>query len=258
MRYHLRGVTQYKLRLGGRTLFLHPGQYEIGRMPDCWLTLDDDLVSRYHARLLVSQDGVVLEDLGSRNGTFVNGERLEGRRQLSDGDKVRIGREILVLIGGDDATHEDVEADLRRTLAPGEDAQFPVLIAQLFHKSLRVGRIKEAERYAEALARQIAAVEIPADHPTARAFVDCVLALAERTHDGVWIDRLFTIHAKQRWLLSQADLDRVRAALDRIPRVPGTGLRSYERTLRTLGQEAGTVPPELEAAVSELADAYAG
>ncbi len=258
MRYDALGVTQFKLRIGGRTLFLHPGQYEIGRMPDCWLTLEDDLASRYHARLTVTDEGVWIEDLGSRNGTYVNGERVDARVRLDDGDKIRIGREILVVIGTEDATSEDVDAQLRQTLAPGEDAQFPVLIAQLFRKSMRVGRVKEAERYAEAIARQIAAVEVPVDHPTARACVDCLLTLAEHTHDGVWVDRLFALFATRRWVMPEADLDRVRAALDRIPRVPGTGLRAYERCLRTLMREGASLPAGLDAAVSELADAYAG
>ena len=225
-------------------------------MPDCWLTLDDDLASRYHARIIVEPGGVSVEDLGSRNGTYVNGGRIEGRVRLQDGDKIRIGREILVLVGGEDATSEDLDADLRRTLAPGEDAQFPVLIAQLFEKSLRVGRTKEAERYAEALARQVAAASIDPDHPTARACIECLLRLAEQTRSGVWIDRVFALHAGKRWILSRADLERVRTALDRIPRVPGGGLRGYERTLRAMAAEGIAVPADLESAVSELADAY--
>ena len=251
-------VSQFKMRIGGRTLFLQPGEHDVGRMGDCWLTLDDDLVSRYHARLFVTEQELEVEDLGSRNGTYVNGERIEARVPLHDGDKLRIGREIIVILGGGDATSEDVGDELRRTLAPGEDTEFPVLIGQLVTKSLRVGKAKEAARYAEALFNQLRSARLAQEHPTARSCVDCLLAMAEHTSGGVWIDRLFQLYAVQRWAMSDAVLDRVRAALDRIPRVPGGGLREYEFALREVARDGGTLPDGLAAAISELADAYAG
>jgi ABC-type multidrug transport system ATPase subunit len=62
----------------------------IGREPGNDLVLDDLRVSRHHARLGVGPDGALLEDLGSQNGTFVNGARV-GRARLADGDLVGIG-----------------------------------------------------------------------------------------------------------------------------------------------------------------------
>jgi hypothetical protein len=58
----------------------------------CDLLLDDDEVSRRHAAIRGSGAGLAIEDLGSRNGTFVNGERVDTVRPLHDGDTVRIGR----------------------------------------------------------------------------------------------------------------------------------------------------------------------
>jgi DNA-binding winged helix-turn-helix (wHTH) protein len=55
------------------------------------------LVSRLHARIVVSESSVTIEDLGSRNGTFVNGRRLDALSPLASGDEVRIGPDRLVV-----------------------------------------------------------------------------------------------------------------------------------------------------------------
>lgn len=63
----------------------------IGRAPDVDFTLEDPNASRRHSRVLAEGDAYVIEDLGSRNGTFVNGARVVQREALRDGDVVRIG-----------------------------------------------------------------------------------------------------------------------------------------------------------------------
>jgi len=238
---------------------LNPGTYQVGRMADCWLTLDDDLVSRYHARFVVSAGSLEVEDLGSRNGTYVNGRRLEGRIKLADADQVRIGREIISVLGpgGSDAS-DDADDSLRRTLGPGEETQFPTLIGQLVEKSLKVGKIKEAERYALALTNQLMGARVPGDHPTAVSCVRCLVALAEKTSSGVWLDRAFKLHASHGWLMRDDVKKQVLVALDRIPRVPGTGLEEYEQALRQMTKDGVDVPPQLVATIAELSDAYGG
>src|SRR4051795_8253598 len=57
---------------------------------------DDEEISRQHARVARAGDGYVVEDLGSMNGTFVNGQRLEGPHQLADGDQIHVGASDLV------------------------------------------------------------------------------------------------------------------------------------------------------------------
>lgn len=64
----------------------------IGRLGSNDLQLDDGTVSRVHARVDLEPPGFCIEDLGSRGGTLVNGERIQGRRALRDGDEIRIGR----------------------------------------------------------------------------------------------------------------------------------------------------------------------
>ena len=64
----------------------------IGRAKDNAIALPgDDFASGHHARIEAQRDGVWVMDLGSTNGTFVNGDRLDGRRRLHDGDVVQIG-----------------------------------------------------------------------------------------------------------------------------------------------------------------------
>jgi hypothetical protein len=62
----------------------------IGRDPSCTIRLDSQYVSRQHARIELREDGPVLVDLGSRNGTMRNNERVEGTIALTDGDVIAI------------------------------------------------------------------------------------------------------------------------------------------------------------------------
>jgi FHA domain len=68
------------------------------------LVLDDPGVSRRHARVLADDDGVLVEDLGSSNGTYVNGERISGPVELGAGDELQVGATVLGVEGGTAAT----------------------------------------------------------------------------------------------------------------------------------------------------------
>ena len=64
----------------------------IGRSADNQIALaGDDFASGHHARVESARDGVWVIDLGSTNGTFVNGERIDGRHRLREGDVVQVG-----------------------------------------------------------------------------------------------------------------------------------------------------------------------
>ena len=62
----------------------------LGRDASCDLTIPDRKISRYHARLTPTSDGVLLEDMGSKNGTYCNGETVDAPLILQDGDFVQI------------------------------------------------------------------------------------------------------------------------------------------------------------------------
>ena len=69
----------------------------IGRAPEVDIRLDSPRVSRHHARLTLGDAGIVIEDLGSRNGTFVNDSRIEGPTPIQSGAALRIGGFRLLL-----------------------------------------------------------------------------------------------------------------------------------------------------------------
>jgi hypothetical protein len=75
----------------GTTCQLVSAKYVLGRHPDCNLAIDSGAASRYHAQIVADGDAWLLEDLRSRNGTFLNDERISGTHTLTGGDRIRIG-----------------------------------------------------------------------------------------------------------------------------------------------------------------------
>ncbi len=69
---------------------LREGEYLIGRHPDCHIVVSVGAASRQHAKVVCTGDRVTVEDLGSRNGTHVNGKLLSREHVLSEGDQLRI------------------------------------------------------------------------------------------------------------------------------------------------------------------------
>jgi pSer/pThr/pTyr-binding forkhead associated (FHA) protein len=74
---------------------LREGSLLIGRAAECDLVLDDPLVSRIHARVVVNTDGVMLEDVHSTNGVYLNGDRLVAAAALNVGDRALVGTQEL-------------------------------------------------------------------------------------------------------------------------------------------------------------------
>jgi ABC transport system ATP-binding/permease protein len=87
----------------GQRLTLLTGTLSIGRLPDNDLTIEKEGVSRHHARIEAAQGGYWIADLGSRNGTKLNGERFRGEsRWLANGDTIVIGGEALRFLAGEE------------------------------------------------------------------------------------------------------------------------------------------------------------
>ncbi len=85
-----RGVS-LRLVLDDREVALHEGENLLGRVEDGVVWIDAPTVSRRHARIVVSGDSAVLEDLGSKNGTRLKGVRLAAPVTLADGDEIWLG-----------------------------------------------------------------------------------------------------------------------------------------------------------------------
>jgi FHA domain len=188
------------------------GVFVIGRGSECQLALDDPQVSRRHAALRVGADGAHLEDLGSRNGVFLNGVRIEKIEPLHDGDQIRIGAQDLGFHAGDAPASTPLSskrqalltmaetpgppprprmlaADLRQDLDEGAETTFVAtgpmastpsrpagglaIIGGVADKALALGRVDEAERI---LQRSLADIQARAQADGSRGEVDADVA----------------------------------------------------------------------------------
>jgi pSer/pThr/pTyr-binding forkhead associated (FHA) protein len=86
----------------GHCLDFPTGEFMFGRGPECDVRPDSDLVSRQHCMVQVHDASVVIRDLGSRNGTLVNGKLVHGEQPLNHGDTLQLGPLVLeVLLEGE-------------------------------------------------------------------------------------------------------------------------------------------------------------
>ncbi|MEO8548528.1 MAG: GGDEF domain-containing protein [Kofleriaceae bacterium] len=125
----------------GQLFKVSKGHLTIGRSPHVELRLDDDGISRNHARIRSETNRAWIEDMESRNGTFVNGERIAGSVELRDGDKVQVGRGTVLRFGFQDALDESFhESLLSSALRDG--------LTKLFNKRYLMDRLDSELKFA--------------------------------------------------------------------------------------------------------------
>ncbi len=93
-------IYQITVRSGpepGKTFPLEQEEVFMGRDLANEITISDPEVSRRHARFIMQDDNIMLEDLGSTNGTFLNGERISTPQQLRPGDVITLGENIVMV-----------------------------------------------------------------------------------------------------------------------------------------------------------------
>jgi DNA-binding winged helix-turn-helix (wHTH) protein len=99
----------FRLIWGAREVPLSVGENVLGRDPDAAVRIDDATVSRHHARIVIAGRLAALEDLGSKNGTWLRGSRIGGSEPLCDGDAIQVGPASMVFrcyaSGGSTRTH---------------------------------------------------------------------------------------------------------------------------------------------------------
>jgi DNA-binding winged helix-turn-helix (wHTH) protein len=105
-------ATRYLLVADDGDFVLPPGEVLIGRGPECAVRLPSGGVSRVHARLRVRENGVLLDDKDSKNGTWVNGARITKPTALEEGDEVVVGDHRLLFRSS--ATMESTRTATRR------------------------------------------------------------------------------------------------------------------------------------------------
>ena len=89
-------IPRFVLQCGSRQFLLSPGDHVIGRDASSAILMHSPAISRRHACVSVTGAGASIEDLGSKNGTFVGDVRLNTRRNLHEGDRISVGEFVLV------------------------------------------------------------------------------------------------------------------------------------------------------------------
>lgn len=97
------------------------GEIVIGRSSELDMVLVEDMVSRRHAKIQVEMGDIFLEDLGSTNGSFVNGEKIR-RTKLAEGDRILIGTSIIKVVASDGTGSV---ADAREQMADAAESEHP-------------------------------------------------------------------------------------------------------------------------------------
>ena len=115
------GQYQLTMRSGpnpGTVFTLEGEQLSIGRDSSNEIAINDAEISRRHARLTFQGGKYVIEDMGSTNGTYVNGQRLTGQRVLKSGEVIALGEQIQLV-------YEAVDADAGATMVSARKAAAP-------------------------------------------------------------------------------------------------------------------------------------
>lgn len=246
-----------RLRYQGQNLEVPEGEFFVGRSSACQLALDDHLVSRKHARFVVTQASVTVEDLGSRNGVSVNGRRIPGPVELNEGDIILIGAQTLRIYGLDEGAappesmrrigrFDTMVADEEQTvthgsvLATGEKANELSLIGSVAEKAIGLGRIDDATRLLEKPLQEIleraqktadGQPTASVDSGTAKRASELALRLAVESKQGRWVDFVVAMAASRGELLPMTTVDELYSLL-RIVKIDLPGLRNYVSELR--------------------------
>ncbi len=257
---------RFRLRYMNHDLELNEGEFVVGRNASCQLSLDDPLVSRRHAIFNVLTDNVTVEDLGSRNGVSVNGERITGRMLLRPGDRIQIGSQEMVLVAGaSEAVRTATRNPLKMTMpkmpeAPSLSSKPPSgaldgidseasmvrradafnLLGSVAEKALAMGKHVEAERI---LASPLADV-IEASRAGKRITPSLLdqaarfsARLATATGKGAWADYVIELYQSQGRIVPAPVIDELYNAFRRVSAIDLGRLREYVAQLRDqLGQ----------------------
>ncbi|MEO6419891.1 MAG: FHA domain-containing protein [Polyangiaceae bacterium] len=250
---------RFRLRYLQHDLELSEGEFAVGRNASCQLSLDDPLVSRRHALLVVDRHGVTLEDLESRNGVLVNRSRITERVHLEAGDRILIGAQEMTLVAAQESPAERVQGgrSLKMTLPKipvasnpppqqeKSESEFELsmvrradafnLLGSVAEKALAMGRAVEAERLlASPLGDVIEACR--AGKRVTPSLVDQAARfsakLATATGKGAWADYVIELYSAQRRPCPAPVIDELYSALRRVTSIDIVRLREYIDDLR--------------------------
>jgi hypothetical protein len=243
----------------GRPILLPGGAHVIGRAPSCTVVLDERTVSRRHACLRICERSASIEDLGSANGVFVNGDRILLPESLEDGDIVVIGGEELriqldmpsssselrpTLPGPPPSPATKPAAELAAASGAGRIDPFLVL-ADAAERALAAGDVARAEQAVELrlleISRDIARRPAAVDDETVDRALVVSLALAEAVPSRRWLDYAIDLVTALSKPLSDRLAADLRQAKTRVGAIDHERLDAYARTIRRLTSSMHTI-----------------
>jgi pSer/pThr/pTyr-binding forkhead associated (FHA) protein len=226
-------------------LELGSGSLLIGRLPECDVLLQDGLVSRMHARISVQHDSVVVEDLHSTNGVYVNGLRVGHSAVLREGDRVLIGTTEISMFESRDSSLMRIKQARRVSSSPSAGrgsmatngstnaATQPVsptplripakpeqvpstaradalkMIGGLADRLAATGNLEEAAQVLSGHLRRIlkgANAGLPVPPEVANSASHHALTLARWTRQALWADYVIELHLSARLAMSSLTL----------------------------------------------------
>jgi len=274
-------VARYRLRFVLQEFDLPRGTTLIGRSLDCHLTIEDPLVSRRHARIVVTDSGAQIEDLGSRNGVKVNGAPIRQATTLRNGDRLRIGTQELVFSRVDEAgrAHSRTTGQLRlcancrqpypremlacpsceateqtddETLTASGSALSHQWSMQLFvealERALRLGRIPDAERLVRRASAQVEELLASGGRVEDAALAALALQAAATTlatSDPAWAVWALEIYGRCGKIPPRSVIERLVKVTESHPRVVRDAIMALSQRLEPLREHASR--PELDA-----------
>lgn len=250
-------LARYRLRFLDREIDLPPGEFVIGRAPACQLCIDDPVVSRRHARIRVGLEGAVLEDMGSRNGLFLNGAPVRVPTPLAQGDRLRIGEIEMTILALADQTNDTQDALAPVVVRVGvadadgllESTQSSTgsswLLLEVADKSLALGRVDDAEwivsKFAEDIDQRLRDGQRVPPETIDRTTVQA-LRLAMATSNADWLEWIFHLYRDARRVLPGEAIEELHRVVRRL-RYPATpALLGYVELLREMS--VGMKPAE--------------
>jgi hypothetical protein len=270
-------VPDYRLHYLSHEVELPVGEFAIGRGSKCQLIIDDPQVSRRHALLHVTAATVVIEDLGSRNATIVNGVIAKGRITLIGGDRIQIGRHEMILVRSKvDDTRDEVPTDGRaqapwfhksqlaaaaavatedvpahQALDGREESTAPSsLLSDLAQKALSAGHVEEAEWILGKILAEFhyrASGGDPPPHAQLEVVIGSALRLAQLTGKTVFLDGLFDVLAAAGYVLDGNAVGELEALGRTIPALAKGRLGKYVASLHGRAGADGRLLARLEA-----------
>ncbi len=261
-------MARYRLRFLLQEFDLPRGVTVIGRSLDCNLTIEDPLVSRQHAKIVIDDSGETVEDMESRNGVRVNGVQIKGPTPLTDGDRLRIGTQDFVFCRVDpagkghskttgvlrlcskchlpypresvacpncEATEQTDEETLSGAFGSENQTAWSVqLLVEALERALSLGRVQDAERIVRRATAQVEEMLVSGGTVDPKALASLAtqaLSTTTSTNDPTWLLWVFDVYRRT----------------DRVPPI-----ELVERIGEASAEHAGVARAALEKLVAQL------